>query len=697
MDYRHTLRIKDLNCYKCADKIKNEVLKIDNVSGINIDILNQKINLELKNDPTPDKTIDDIKKLCIEIEPEMSFIDNTSNEQTNTKNKSKFITFSIGIILLILSFLMEEYIAIEFVICFISYLLIGGPVLRKSITNLKKGIIFDENTLMSIATIGAFIIGEFQEAVAVMVFSRVGEYIQDRAINNSRNSISKLMDIRPDTANLETNNCIKVVDPNQVKIGDIIIVKPGEKIPLDGEVVFGESSLDTKALTGEFLPKDVKVGDHVLSGCINTSSIIKIRVTSEFHNSTISRILDLVENASSRKSNTENFITKFSKVYTPVVVLIALIIAITPPLLFTGENFSTWVYRALIFLVISCPCALVISIPLSFFSGIGVSSKNGILVKGSNYLEALNNVSTIVFDKTGTLTEGKFSISKIYPKNCSQDELMEIAAFAESLSNHPIAKSIVNYYNKEIDKSQILEYEEIHGHGIKIYLKDSVILSGNKKLMDKFKISIDQFDDIGTKVYVAKDNIYIGQIVVSDQLKSTSKQTISELKSLGVSRLVMLTGDNNKIAQSINDTLGLTEFHSDLLPNQKAEHVENLINSKPKKSTLLFVGDGINDAPSLAISDVGISMGGIGSDAAIEASDIVLIDDDPYKLIKAIKIAKQTRSTAIQNIIIALTVKILVIILSALGLSSMWAAILSDVGVSIVVILNSVKILNKSI
>lgn len=697
MNSRHTLRIKDLNCYKCADKIKNEVLKLNNVAKIDIDILKQKVNLELKDDPNPNKTLDGIKKLCIEIEPEMSFVDTSSDDQNNTKNKSMCVTFSAGIILFILSFLTKDNIAIEFALCLVSYILIGAPVLRKSITNLQKGIIFDENTLMTIATIGAFIIGEFQEGVAVMVFSRVGEYIQNRAINNSRNSISKLMDIRPDTANLEVDHAIKVVDPNQVKIGDIIVVKPGEKIPLDGEVVFGKSALDTKALTGEFLPKEVKVGDQVLSGCINTSSMIKIKVSSEFHNSTISRILNLVENASSRKSNTENFITKFSKVYTPIVVLIAFIIAIVPPIILQDASISTWVYRALIFLVISCPCALVISIPLSFFSGIGVSSKNGVLVKGSNYLEALNNVSTIVFDKTGTLTEGKFSISKIYPNNCSENELIEIAALAESFSNHPIAKSIVNYYNKTIDKSQILKYEEINGHGIKIYLKDSVILSGNKKLMDKFNIQVDQKDDIGTKVYVAKNDNYLGQIIVSDQLKKTSKQTISELKSLGVSKLVMLTGDNNNTAKIINDSLGLTEFHSELLPNQKAEYVEKLLQSKPKKSNLLFVGDGINDAPSLAMSDVGISMGGIGSDAAIEASDIVLIDDDPYKLIKAIKIAKRTRSIAVQNIVIALAVKILVIILGALGLSSMWAAILSDVGVSLVVILNSIRILNKDI
>ncbi len=693
---RHTLLIKDLNCYKCADKIKNEVSKVDGVSNIDIDILKQKINLELKESKDVDHLINDIKELCIEIEPEMSFVEN-SEDEAKKKSKAPIIVFTLGLILFIISFTIKTSMTIELALCLISYILIGAPVLHKSLTNLKKGIIFDENTLMTIATVGAFLIGEFQEGVTVMIFSRVGEMIQDKAINSSRNSITKLMDIRPDTANLIIGEDIKVVDPSTIKIGDTIMIKPGEKIPLDGEVVFGETSIDTKVLTGEFMPREVKKGDQVLSGCINVSSLIKVKVTSEFKNSTVSKILNLVENASSRKSNTENFITKFSKVYTPVIVIIALIIAIIPPLLITPSDLSTWIYRALIFLVISCPCALVISIPLSFFSGIGVSSKNGILVKGSNYLEALNHVSTIVFDKTGTLTEGKFTISKVYPKNCSKDELIELAAISESFSNHPIAKSIVSYYGKEVDKSKISNYEEIHGHGLKIYLGDSVILCGNKKLMDKYNINVDQTDDIGTRVYVSKDNTYLGQIIVSDKLKSTSKKTISELKDLHVSELVMLTGDNNKIAKAIGEDLGLTKVYGELLPNEKAEHVDALLKAKPKKSTLAFVGDGINDAPSLAMSDVGISMGGVGSDAAIEASDVVLIDDDPYKLIKAIKIAKMTRSTAVQNIVISLAVKIIVIVLGAIGLSSMWAAILSDVGVSLIVILNAVKILNKKI
>ncbi len=703
----HTLKFKNMNCYECAGKIKNELLKLSYISKVDIDVLTQNLNLEFKDTLNINQKLQEIMKLCIQIEPDMSF--NTSNHLNESKNKInslEVISFSIGIILFIISFFIKESelsqathqtLIFKFYVCFASYLLIGFNILKKAVMNIKRGIIFDENALMMIATIGALIIGEFQEAVAVMIFSRVGEFIQDRAINKSRSSISSLMDIRPDTANLETNDSIKIVDPSKVKIGDIIVVKPGEKIPLDGEIIQGISQLDTKALTGEFLTKEVTIGDKVISGCINITSLIKIKVESEFKNSTVSRILNLVENANSKKSNTENFITKFSKIYTPTVIIIAFIISTIPPIILGYNTLSEWIYRALIFLVISCPCALVISIPLSFFSSIGVASKNGILIKASNHLEALNNLSTIVFDKTGTLTEGKFFITKVIPKNCEIDELIKYSVMAESFSNHPIAKSIIDYYNKPIDKLKIYKFEEIPGYGISICIDNDIIISGNKKMMDKFNINVDFIDESGTKVYVAKNNTYLGCILISDKIKQNSSKTIFELKKMNINNLAMLTGDNNKTAQAIADTLKITKVYSELLPDQKVKYVEELLSNKPPKSTLAFIGDGINDAPSLAMADIGISMGSIGSDAAIEASDIVLIDDDPYKIVKAIKIAKQTRTIAMQNIVLSLTVKILVIILGALGLSSMWTAILSDVGISLIVILNSVRILKNEI
>lgn len=703
----HTLKFKNMNCYECAGKIKNELLKLSYISKVDIDVLTQNLNLEFKDTSNISQKLQEIMELCIQIEPDMSF--NTSNHLNESKNKInslEVISFSIGIILFIISFFIKESelsqathqtLIFKFYVCFASYLLIGFNILKKAVMNIKRGIIFDENALMMIATIGALIIGEFQEAVAVMIFSRVGEFIQDRAINKSRSSISSLMDIRPDTANLETNDSIKIVDPSKVKIGDIIVVKPGEKIPLDGEIIQGISQLDTKALTGEFLTKEVTIGDKVISGCINITSLIKIKVESEFKNSTVSRILNLVENANSKKSNTENFITKFSKIYTPTVIIIAFIISTIPPIILGYNTLSEWIYRALIFLVISCPCALVISIPLSFFSGIGVASKNGILIKASNHLEALNNLSTIVFDKTGTLTEGKFFISKVIPKNCEIDELIKYSVMAESFSNHPIAKSIIDYYNKPIDKLKIYKFEEIPGYGISICIDNDIIISGNKKMMDKFNINVDFIDESGTKVYVAKNNTYLGCILISDKIKQNSSKTIFELKKMNINNLAMLTGDNNKTAQAIADTLKITKVYSELLPDQKVKYVEELLSNKPPKSTLAFIGDGINDAPSLAMADIGISMGSIGSDAVIEASDIVLIDDDPYKIVKAIKIAKQTRTIAMQNIVLSLTVKILVIILGALGLSSMWTAILSDVGISLIVILNSVRILKNEI
>lgn len=694
MSFKTTLNFSNLNCYDCANKIKNELLKLPYVSNVNINILGQKMILEFTDSNKLEEKINKVKEISIELESEMKFIN--SSENTNIKNSTSLSKNAKMLILCIILFGISFFFP-NFIFYIIIYLLAGSSIIKKAFLSFKQGRFFDENTLMAIATLGAFLIGEYREAIAVMLFSKAGEIIQDKAINKSRVSISKLMDIKPDTANVEINNSINKVHPSTVKIGDIIVVKPGEKIPLDGKVILGESTIDTKALTGEFLPKEVTVDDEVLSGCINIDSLIKIQVTSEFKDSTVLKILNLVENAASRKSNTENFITKFSQIYTPIVVLIALIVAIIPPLLIPSHDFKTWIYRSLIFLVISCPCALVISIPLSFFSGIGIASKNGVLVKGSNYLDALNKVSTVVFDKTGTLTEGNFFITKVRTNNCTESELIKLASLAENFSNHPIAKSIVNYYGKNVDTSEIDNHEEISGKGIVVNIKENKIIVGNKKLMDLFNINIDNFaEDIGTKIYVAKNNIYMGYILISDKIKKNSKNSIIELKKRNI-KTVMLTGDNEKSAKKVSEDLNIDTVYSDLLPDEKVNHLENLIKSKNKKSNLVFIGDGINDAPSLAMADIGISMGGIGSDAAIEASDIVIIDDDPYKLIKAIEIANKTKSIAMQNIFISLGIKILVLSLGVLGLSSIWLALLSDVGVSLVVILNSVKMLNKKI
>ena len=693
MNVKHTLKFKNLNCYDCAGKIKNEILRKSFVSNVNIDIVNQKMTLEFKDNSNVEEKIQEIIKTSIELEEEMSFI-NSNNAIGEKKSLKEIYILSIGILLFVSTFLIEN-INLKLLICLLDYILIGKNVIRKSFSSFKNGRFFDENTLMTVATVGAILIGEFQEAVAVMLFSKAGELIQDKAINKSRTSITKLMDIKPEIANVEINNSVKTLHPSDVKIGDIIIVKPGERIPLDGKIIMGESFIDTKTLTGEFLPKEVKKDDIVLSGCINIDSLIKIQVTCEFKDSTVSKILDLVENATSKKSNTENFITKFSKIYTPIVVFISLFVAVIPPLFINGQNFSTWIYRALIFLVISCPCALVISIPLSFFSGIGIASKNGILIKGSNYLDSLTKVSTVVFDKTGTLTEGKFSVVKINPVNCTKEYLLEIASLAESFSNHPIAKSVVEHYGKKIDNSKIKSYEEIPGHGIVILINSNTVIAGNEKLMKKFNIDFNvNNSEIGTKIYISENNNYKGYILVSDKIKDTSNKTIIKLKKHGINT-IMLTGDNNQTGEKISKELNISNFYAELLPHEKVKYVENFLNKKKNKSNLVFVGDGINDAPSLAIADIGISMGNLGSDAAIEASDVVIVDDDPYKIVKAMEISKTTKNTAIANIIISLGVKIIVLLLGILGLSSIWVAILSDVGISLIVILNSVNILNK--
>lgn len=577
----------------------------------------------------------------------------------------------------------------------ISYLVVGFEILKKAVRNIFRGKVFDENFLMAVATIGAFAIGEFPEAVAVMLFYQVGELFQSYAVDKSRKSIASLMDIRPDYANIEKDGKIEKVDPDEVKIGDIIIVKTGEKIPLDGVIIEGRSSLDTMALTGESVPRVVKIEDEVLSGCINKDGLLKIRVTKEFGESTVSKILDLVENASSKKSKSENFITKFAKYYTPTVVIIAVLLAFIPPIILKDfSTFSVWLYRALSFLVVSCPCALVISIPLSFFGGIGGASKMGILIKGSNYLEALANTETVVFDKTGTLTEGIFEVQDIYAEEIEKDELLRIVAHAENYSNHPIAKSVKKAYNKEIDEKIIKNPQELSGKGIWAKIDEKDILVGNEKLMLEEKIDFKKCDEVGTILYVAIDKKYVGYVLIADKIKQDSPKTIRELKAMNIKETVMLTGDKKEVGEYVAKKLNMDKVYTELLPDGKVEKVEELLKQKSEKGKLVFVGDGINDAPVLTISDIGVAMGGLGSDAAIEAADIVIMTDETSKISKAINLSKKTMRIVRENIIFAIFVKIAVLVLTAFGASTMWEAVFADVGVSVIAIINALRMLN---
>lgn len=576
----------------------------------------------------------------------------------------------------------------------ISYIIVGGDVVKRAVKNIFKGQVFDENFLMSIATIGAFFIGEYPEGVAVILFYQVGELFQSYAVGKSRKSIASLMDIRPDYANVKKGDELVKVDPDEVQIGDIIIIKAGEKIPLDGKVIEGSSMIDTSALTGESVPREVEVGSDILSGCININGVITAEVTKEFEESTVSKILDLVENASSKKSNSEQFITKFARYYTPVVVIIAVFLAIIPPLIIDGATFSDWIYRALAFLVVSCPCALVISIPLSFFGGIGGASKKGVLVKGSNYLEALAETEIVVFDKTGTLSKGVFNVQEIHPEGVSKEELLELTAHAESYSNHPISLSLKRAYSKEIDNGRISDVEEISGHGVIATVDGKKVMAGNIKLMKMMDIPYFKGELIGTIVHVAVNNKYIGYIVIADEVKEDSAQAIKELKAANIKQTVMLTGDNKSIGSKVAKELGLDKVYAELLPADKVEKLEELFSQKSKKGKLAFVGDGINDAPVLARADIGIAMGGLGSDAAIEAADVVIMTDEPSKIATTMKISKKTLKIAHQNIVFAIGIKIIVLILSAFGITTMWAAIFADVGVTIIAVLNAFRALN---
>ena len=574
----------------------------------------------------------------------------------------------------------------------ISYIVIGYDIVLKAIRNISRGKVFDENFLMTVATIGAICIGNLAEAVSVMLFYQVGELFQSYAVDKSRKSISDLMDIRPDYANVIRNDKHEKVDPSDVNIEEIILIKPGEKVPLDGIVVEGSSSLNTLALTGEAVPRNVKVGDEVLSGCINNLGILKVKVTKKFGESTVSKILDLVENASSRKSSSENFISKFAKYYTPIVVIIALFLAVLPPLILK-DSFTTWIYRALSFLVVSCPCALVVSIPLSFFGGIGASSRIGVLVKGSNYLEALSKTEIIVCDKTGTLTEGEFKVQNINAIGISDEELLKYASYAENFSNHPISISIKNEYSKKIDAKKVTETKEIPGKGVYAKVENKDVLVGNEKLLNQYKIKHEVVNELGTIIYVAIDNEFKGTITISDKIKEDSYKAIKLFRENNVKKIVMLTGDKDSISKEVSNELNLDEYHSELLPQDKVKIVEELMKEKSESGKLLFVGDGINDAPVLALSDIGVSMGGLGSDAAIEASDVVIMTDEPSKIAESINISRKTMRIVKQNIIFAITVKISVLLLSALGIATMWSAVFADVGVSVIAILNAFRIL----
>jgi len=587
---------------------------------------------------------------------------------------------------------------IQIALYLICYLIIGYDILRKAILGIFNGEIFDENFLMAVATVGAIILGEYSEGVAVMLFYQIGELFQSYAVGKSRKNISALMDIRPDYANIEKNGKLVQVDPDEVAIGTIIVVQPGEKIPIDGTIKEGTSSLNTSALTGESLPREVSIGDDVISGCINLSGLLKITTTKDFGESTVSKILDLVENSSMKKSQSENFITRFAKYYTPVVCIGALLLAIIPPIIRMSvlglePMWIDWITRGLTFLVISCPCALVISIPLSFFGGIGGASSRGILIKGSNYLEALAETKYIVFDKTGTLTKGVFEVTDTHPINISKDLLLEYGAYAESYSNHPISKSLKKAYGKDLDSARVSDVEEIGGHGVTAKVDGKEVAAGNSKLMKKLKLSYKEPDKVGTVVHVAIDGKYAGYILISDVIKQNSKMAISELKKSGVKKTVMLTGDAKKVADSVAAELGIDEVRSELLPADKVTQVEDLLNKKGLKEKLAFVGDGINDAPVLARADLGIAMGGLGSDAAIEAADIVLMDDDPSKISLAMKISRKTLGIVRQNIVLAIGVKVVVLALGAIGIANMWFAIFADVGVMILAVLNATRAL----
>lgn len=738
------LVLNGLDCANCANKIETKVNKINGVKEATVNFSTTLLIAEIKEESLKDEIINEIKSIVKKLEPDVKVeeklnnkvIKNTTSECKGSccstsfengevkkctektkinKNETHNHTHSNGLsennarvieyikenIMLIIGTLIY-LVALAYngnnnsvsIILFIaSYLVIGGEVILTALKNITNGEIFDENFLMSIATIGAFFIGEYPEAVAVMLFYQIGEVFQGYAVNKSRKSISSLMNIRADYANvLRSNNEVKV-SPEDVSLNEVILIKPGERVPLDGVVLSGESFLDTSALTGESVPREIKAGDEILSGEINNSGILKVRVTKEYGESTVARILELVENASNKKAPTEKFITKFSKIYTPIVVLVAVLVAIIPPIFIKGAVFSEWLYKALSLLVVSCPCALVVSIPLGFFSGIGAASKKGVLVKGGNYLEALKESEIIVFDKTGTLTKGVFKVTSINAKNISKDELLEITALGEANSNHPIAVSIAEAYGRKINKNEIESYKEVAGHGVEAIIRGKNVLLGNSKLMIKNNIFYDKVNTIGTIVHIAINSEYKGNIIISDEIKENVKEAIVELKNAGIKKTVMLTGDSKEVAEKVANDIGIDEVYSELLPSDKVNKLEEVLSKKVGNGKVLFVGDGINDAPVLARADIGIAMGGVGSDAAIEAADVVLMKDKIESISDAIRISRKTNKILWQNIIFSLFIKVAVMILVVAGLTNMWAAVFADVGVTLLAVLNSMRII----
>ena len=701
--------LKGLDCPNCSAKIEKEVGELDGVTSSTVNLMNQTLTVQAGTSVAA-SLLDTVTTIVHSHEPDVE-VSEKQLEATapvkkdekaavyNDEDKKRTIRLAVGAVVYAIGMALTVFAKLptlaELAFLIVAYVILGWDVVWQAVKNITRGQVFDEHFLMSVSTIGAFAIGEYPEAVAVMLFYQVGEFFQSLAVKRSRKSISDLMDIRPDSATVKRNGVLQVVSPESVAVGEIIVVKPGEKIPLDGIVVDGESMLDTKALTGESVPRSIRKGDEALSGCINQSGLLTLKVTKSFGESTVSKIIDLVENASARKAPTENFITTFARYYTPVVVGMAAVLAIIPPLVL-GGGWSEWLRRGFVFLIVSCPCALVISIPLTFFGGIGAASKRGVLVKGSNYLEALNKVSVVVFDKTGTLTKGVFEVANIIPAaGYQKEQVLEYAAQAESYSNHPIAKSILATYGKPIDQKQFSGFEEISGHGISVMVQGKKVLAGNSKLMESEKIAYAACDAAGTKFYVAADGSYVGCILIADEVKPDSKCAIAELKKIGVEKTVMLTGDDERIGKSVADELGLDAYYAQLLPDQKVEKLEMLDKQKRQGSKLAFVGDGINDAPVLARADVGIAMGGLGSDAAIEAADVVLMTDEPSKLVEAIDVAKATKRIVMQNIVIALGIKSVFLVLGALGMAGMWEAVFGDVGVTIIAVLNAMRILKK--
>ena len=725
------LVLSGLNCANCASKIEAKVNKINGIKNASLNFSTTVLTVEIHEEREKNSIVNEIKLIVKKLEPHVKVIEKLDNKVidsnkakctssccSNSKyenheeehhghtheikeNNNGFLGYVKDNLLLIigaivyviaLAYKSNENL-LSFMLFGISYLIIGGEVILSAIKNILRGEIFDENFLMSIATIGAFFIGEYPEAVAVMLFYQIGEVFQGYAVNKSRKSISSLMDIRADYANVLRDGKEVKVSPEEVFIGESIIVKPGERVPLDGIILEGTSFIDTSALTGESVPREVTIGNEILSGSINNNGVLKVKVYKEFRESTVARILELVENASNKKAPTEKFITKFAKVYTPIVVAIAVLVAIIPPIIIKDATFSEWIYKALSILVVSCPCALVVSIPLGFFSGIGAASKKGILVKGGNYLEALKDSEVVVFDKTGSLTKGVFEVTEINAKNITKDELLEITAMGEIHSNHPIAVSIAKAYGKDINKDEIKDYKEISGHGIEVTIREDDVLLGNSKLMEMNNINYDNIDSIGTIVHVAINGEYKGNIVISDEIKENVKEALSELKDVGIKNIIMLTGDNKNVADKVAKDIGIDEVYSELLPGDKVSKIEDILSKKNSKGKVLFVGDGINDAPVLARADIGVAMGGIGSDAAIEAADVVLMKDKIEEISEAIRVSRRTNKILWQNIIFSLGVKVIVMFLVVLGLTNMWAAVFADVGVTLIAVLNSMRII----